>query len=276
MRIVELSNHPSDMLDWQQDRRAHAEREQQQAHERAVAEHDARVEQARAAREQARAARSWWTWLRRTFALWGLENQAPRPPPPVPADLREEAKLAAGMAGEQKVARHLGEALAEEWTLICGYRNRGGEIDQLLVGPTGIVAIEVKHRNATVHCDGDSWRFEKFDRYGNHVGEGRITDRRGRSPSEQLRAPVRELEGFLSRQGAAVQITPVVLLTHSRSRLGSTQDLTVHVATNLDYVLELAAAKPRVLDAERCKALEQLIIRDHAFREGHRRRRPTR
>jgi hypothetical protein len=275
MRIVELSNHPSAMLDREQDRQAHAEREQQQAYEHAVAEHDAHVDLAREAREQARTTRSWWTWLHRTFALWGLKSQAPRRPPPVPADLREEAKLAAGMAGEQKVARHLGEALADGWTLICGYRNRGGEIDQLLVGPTGIIAIEVKHRNATVHCNGDSWRFEKFDRYGNHVGEGWITDRRGRSPSEQLRAPVHELEGFLSRQGEPIQITPVVLLTHPRSRLGSMQDLTVHVATNLDYVLELADAKPRALAAERCRALEQLIVRDHAFHEGQRRRRPT-
>jgi Nuclease-related domain len=176
------------------------------------------------------------------------------------------------MRGEQKVALHLSEALGDEWLLVRGYRNRGGEIDQLLVGPMGVIAIEVKHRNATVHCDGDRWWFEKFDRYDNRVEKGWMTDRRGRSPSEQLRTPVRELEGFLSRRGHPVKITPVVVLTHPRSRLGSLQGLTVDVATRPDYVLELVGRNPRVMDGERCQALEQLIIQDHAFHEKRQRR----
>lgn len=276
MRIVELSNHPGEMLDQRQDRRALAERERRQAHQRKVAQHHARVAHAREARQMARTARSWWTWVRGAYAVWKLEGEAPRRPVPVRADVHGEARLTAGISGEQKVARRLGEALGEEWLLVRGYRNRGGEIDQLLVGPTGVVAIEVKHRNATVHCDGDRWWFEKFDRYGKVKKDGWMTDDRGRSPSEQLCAPMRELQGFLSRRGHPVEITPVVVLTHPRSRLGSLQNLTVDVSTRPDYVLELIGGKPRVMDGERCQALERLIVQDHAFHEQrqHRPRSP--
>ena len=69
----------------------------------------------------------------------------------------EEEILTAGVAGEQQVAAQLGRVLGDEWTLLRGYSNRRGEIDHLLLGPRGLLAIESKHRNATVHCDGDTW-----------------------------------------------------------------------------------------------------------------------
>ena len=58
----------------------------------------------------------------------------------------------AGIEGEQLVASGLGHVLNDEWTLIRGYRNKRGEIDHLLLGPHGLIAIEGKHRNALVHC----------------------------------------------------------------------------------------------------------------------------
>ncbi len=101
------------------------------------------------------------------------------------------------MAGEQHVASELGRVLGDDWVLMRGYCNRRGEIDHLLLGPPGLVAIESKHLNATVHCDGDSWRFEKFDKYGNLVARGSLSDRGGRSPSVQLNEPADLLEQFL-------------------------------------------------------------------------------
>ena len=81
------------------------------------------------------------------------------------ADPRIEAKLAAGIEGERLVEDALGLALDDEWALLRGYRNRGGEIDHLLIGPRGVFAIEGKHRNATIDCDGDRWVATKYDRY---------------------------------------------------------------------------------------------------------------
>lgn len=272
VRIVELSNHPVEMLDRERDRRALVEQQQQEHYEHELARHDALVEQAREVREQARASWRLWRWLGLTWELWMVEGQSPRPPVAL-AGTREEAKVSAGARAERAVADRLAGALGEEWVLLCGYRNRRGEVDQLLIGPGGFFAIEIKYRNATVHCDGDSWWFEKYDRYGNRVGEGWITDRRGRSPSWQLREPVGELQEFLARRGQPTRIKPIVLLTHARSELGSMQNLTVDVATSPDYVLELASASQNALDAQQCAAIEQLIIQDHAF---HANRRPQR
>src|SRR3984893_5515191 len=98
-------------------------------------------------------------------------------------------KIGAGIAGEQLVATELGRALDDEWTLLRGYRNRRGEIDHLLLGPRGLFAIEVKNLNATVHVDGDRWRADKYDNYGNLVEQRAITDARGRSPRGQLNEP---------------------------------------------------------------------------------------
>src|ERR1700730_1840027 len=103
-------------------------------------------------------------------------------------------KIRAGTAGDQLVATELGRALDDDWTLLRGYRNRRGEIDHLLLGPQGLFAIEVKNINATVHIDGDRWRADKYDNYGNLVEQREVADRKGRSPSEQLNESAGELE----------------------------------------------------------------------------------
>jgi hypothetical protein len=108
----------------------------------------------------------------------------------------------------------LGRALNDDWTLLRGYRNNRGEIDHILLGPRGVFAIEVKHRNATVQVNGDDWQFDKYDRYGNLVERGRIADRGGRSPSRQLNEPVAELERFLRSRREPVTIGRIVMLTH--------------------------------------------------------------
>jgi len=164
---------------------------------------------------------------------------------------------------EAALARHRARVLGDDWTLLRGYRNRGGEIDHLLLGPRGIVAIEGKHRNATVHCDGDNWRFEKYDRYGNLVERGEICDRGGRSPSVQLNEPADLLEEFLRSRGRPVSIQRVVLFTHPRSKLGNRSHPTVHIATSTTYIINLLNGSPPELDAEQLARLERLIVRHH-------------
>jgi len=177
----------------------------------------------------------------------------------------EEAKLAAGIEGEELVANSLAEALGDEWTLLRGYRNRRGEIDQLLLGPAGLIAIEVKNHNATVYVNGDEWRFEKFDNYNNLVKTGAITDARGRSPSEQLREPVAKLEEFLASRGQPTAIDPVVILSHPRGIIGQGENLTVTIAAEPEYVVELVRAWGTRLEPARLTAIERLIVKDHEF-----------
>ena len=187
-----------------------------------------------------------------------------------------EERIKAGIAGEQQVATELGRLLDDTWTLLRGYRNRRGEIDHLLLGPRGLFAIEVKHLNATVQVDGDRWRADKYDRYGNLVEQRVIADRMGRSPSVQLNEPADDLERFLGGRGQTVEVQRVVILTHPRSKLGTVRNPTVLAGTSAGDVLDLAEASARRLAREQRAAIKELIQRDHAFHGTHHRRAPSR
>ena len=278
MRIVELSNHPADMLNEASRRRQTADKRSHSRYEDSLIQHQARVQTVRVKRDRARQHRQWWAWLRLVFAVWTEKRRAPRPPGRNTEPTDTEERIRAGIAGEQLVAAELGRTLADDWTLLHGYRNRRGEIDHVLLGPKGLFAIEVKNVNATVYVAGDQWRADKYDNYGNLVEQYRITDRKGRSPSEQLNESADELERFLRGRGQQITAQRVVVLTHRRSRLANASHPTVHVGTSTGYVLTLLDDSPNNLDEPQRTELQSLIERDHEFHERTRRRpgRPAR
>jgi hypothetical protein len=194
----------------------------------------------------------------------------PRQPAEASVPTGKEESIAAGMAGEQQVAAELGAALSNDWVLFSGYRNGRGEIDHLLLGPGGLFAIEVKYHNATVYITRDDWLFEKFDRWGNRVEQGRIADRTGRSPSEQVNDAADELERFLHSRGQHVSIARIVILNHPRSKVGSQRNATVQVTTSTRHVIDLVNRSPFELPAGRVVQLATLIERDHRFHETRR------
>jgi hypothetical protein len=272
MRVVELSNHPGDMLNDVSLRRAAAEKRALAGYSDELIRHQARVQTVRVRRDRARAQHRWWAWLRLSFGVWAEKRRVPRRPALDADPTDAEERIRAGIAGEQLVAVELGRALGDDWTLLRGYRNRRGEIDHLLLGPRGLFAIEVKNINATVHIDGDRWRADKYDNYGNLVEQRPIADRRGRSPSEQLNESASELERFLHERGRRVTVRRVVVLTHRRSRLGVTRDLTVQVGTSAGYVLSLVGDSADEFGAGERAEIQRLIRRDHDFHSKSRRR----
>jgi hypothetical protein len=232
------------------------------------------VQTLRVKRDRARAQHRWWTWLRLSLSAWTGKRGLPRPPTPAagPTDLEE--KIMAGIAGEQLVATELGRALDDDWTLLRGYRNRRGEIDHLLLGPRGLFAIEVKNLNATVHVDGDRWRADKYDNYGNLVEQRPIADRMGRSPSVQLNEPADDLEQFLRQRGQPAEVRRVVILAHRRSRLGTVKHPAVLIGTSTaDLLALIGASADGQLGRKQRAEIQALIRRDHDF-HGKRRRPP--
>jgi Nuclease-related domain len=203
--------------------------------------------------------------LRLSLRVWTSKRQVPRQPIPAAGHTDLEEKLIAGIAGEQLVAVELGRALDDDWTLLRGYRNRRGEIDHLLLGPRGLFAIEVKNLNATVHVDGDRWRADKYDNYGNLVEQRPIADRKGRPPSVQLNEPADDLERFLRERGQPVQVQRVVILAHRRSRLGAVRNPGVLVATSTGDVLSLISNSADQLSRDQQAAIQRLIQHDHEF-----------
>ena len=265
MRVVELSNHPRAMLQQARQRRAVDIEPDRARYAAALDQHRQRVAELRQARDKARAGYRWLAWLRAAWAVAREQRRAPRPPRSLTLPSAQEEIITAGMQGEKLVATGLGRSLDSDWTLFRGYRNRGGEIDQLLLGPGGLFAIEVKYRNATVSCDGDRWWFTRYDNQGKPVAQGELTDQRGRSPSEQVNQPARRLEDFLRSRGHRVQIQCIVALTHPRSRLGNCVRPTVLIVTSPAEVIGLLrGSAPRIAADERHQ-LAELIIRDHQF-----------
>jgi Nuclease-related domain len=270
--MVLLSDHPADMLE---QARARASRQQQGGITRPGPElmrHQAEAPGADGASDRARVRWPWLAWLRRALAVRRAGRRAPAAPGQAAAPTDEERRLAAGIAGERLVADELGRVLGDDWLLMRGYRNRLGEIDHLLIGPAGLVAIEVKNINGTVHCEGDQWRVDKYDRYGNVVEQYELADRgrRRRSPSLQLNEPADQLEDFLHSRGEDVDLLRVVLLTHARSRVGVCRRATVHVFTSTADVTRLLRTVPQPLSDARLARIGELVAGDH---QRHSRRR---
>lgn len=267
MLTVELSNHPGDMLNDASRQREAAGKRALSRYEDELIQYRARVQAVRVKRDRARAQHRWGAWLRLAFATWTGKRRQPRRPVVVAGSTDTEERLKAGIAGEQLVAVELGRALDDDWTLLRGYRNRRGEIDHLLLGPRGLFAIEVKNLNATVHVDGDRWRADKYDNYGNLVEQRPIADRTGRSPSVQLNEPASALERFLRERGQPVAVQRVVVLTHRRSRLGTCRNPTVQVGTSAGYLLSLLGDSAAQLGERQRTEIQRLIRHDHAFHD---------
>ncbi len=265
MLIVELSNHPADMLNDASRQREAAGKRALSRYEDELVQYRARVQAVRVKRDRARAQHRWGGWLRLAFAAWTAKRRVPRRPVLVAEPTDTEERLRAGIAGEQLVAVELSRALDDDWTMLRGYRNRRGEIDHLLLGPRGLFAIEVKNLNATVHIDADSWQANKYDNYGNLVEQRPIADRKGRSPSVQLNEPASALERFLRERGQPVAVQRVVVLTHRRSRLGTCRNPTVQVGTSAGYLLSLLADSAGQLGERQRTEIQRLIRHDHAF-----------
>lgn len=178
----------------------------------------------------------------------------------------------AGAEGEERVAEVLADLfVTDDWTLVSGYKNQGGEIDKILVGPEGILAIEIKYVNGVVSCHRDRWCRDKYDRYGNLVEtDVPIADKRGRGPSAQVNDAADRLQAFLSKRGCATRVHRAVVLSHPASELGEIRDQTVDLIATVD---ELTLAEigdvldddGEVLDVRR---VVELLRKDHAFHQG--------
>ncbi|WP_320068238.1 nuclease-related domain-containing protein [Micromonospora sp. RTGN7] len=187
---------------------------------------------------------------------------------------QRKQQLSAGADGENFLVEGL-SVLSEEWVMLCGYRNRRGEADHVLVGPTGIWVAEGKYRRVRVTVTGDRWWFEKLDNWGNMVDEGPATDRSGRSWARQANDVAQDLSRWLARNGYRYPVSTAVMLTHHQAEVGECRDLTVNlVGSSPEHLLEELRGPAWLSPDDRAEVV-RLIERDHHFhnQSGQRRRR---
>jgi hypothetical protein len=277
MRFIPLSDHAGEMLRQARRSRAGAGKRDEERYRQNLAAYDQSVAEARERRDRATA-----RWRLLSALHWGLalrRRQRSGPPAP-PADRgpsRNEAALEAGAEGERAVHAALDDALDDSWALFKGYRNRAGEIDYLLIGPTGLFAIEVKYVNGAFRITPGQWLYRRSDGYGNEVGDVTLlADRGGRPPQVQLAEPLEQLERFLAKRGQPVPWRSVVLLNHPRTKIISCADgLGAEVLTSGRQLLDLVLDSGGDVGSGQVAEIGRLIERDHRF-QAERRRSGTR
>ena len=219
--------------------------EELKAYEMAVRERQEEIEALKTKKKNA-----WKQWallraVKYTFELTMLVASSNKPDKPkmpkgpeapVKPNVDEADRIwESGREGEQRVVEFLQSCLNSDIFLLSGYRNRKGEIDKILVSTEGIFAIEVKHINGHIFCDGDNWWRDKYDRYG-HCKETEvpITDRTGGGPSRQVNEASDVLEAFLRRTMPSCRIYRMVVFTHESSILEDLNNPTVNEVIKLE------------------------------------------
>jgi hypothetical protein len=170
-----------------------------------------------------------------------------------------ETLHAARKAGGKHTVTYLASLLGDDWTLIRGYQNSYGGIGQILFSAHGVVAMTSLHLDATVHCHGDTWRAERFGHDGKLLGQTRLVDQAGRSPSTQLNQAADTLEQLLRSQGTQISVLRVVLLNHPRSRLEDHQRPAVQIFASPYDLARWLKELPKTLDRAGRRQIEHLL-----------------
>ncbi len=118
-------------------------------------------------------------------------------------------KYRKGIRGEIEVEKAL-KALNDSYVLINDVRipNANGNIDHVVVGPTGVFAIETKNIRGNFVCEGDEW-FK--------VKNGKV--RKIRSISRQAKKNALALRKFLRKHGCDQFVHSIVVLTNRNCRV---------------------------------------------------------
>lgn len=276
MHVIVLSDHTGDMVQQLGGQRADKDRADAAAHTLALRQ---RQERKDALDREIRDALTRFRPFALLVALGGrlaMAFKSPPPPPVASAANDQEQIWASGHNGELLVRNRLAAQLGDDWTLLTGYENRQGEIDQILVGPDGVFAIEIKYVNGVIRAEGDRWWLDKLDRYGNLVAQSRvIADGRRRGPSLQLNEAADLLEKFLVGRVAIDRIRRAVIFSHPRAAIARIERPTVDFISAgeaLQAASLLACAGPTGIDVATASRIVALVKRDHDFHAAHKRK----
>ncbi|MFQ3646563.1 MAG: nuclease-related domain-containing protein [Anaerolineae bacterium] len=119
-----------------------------------------------------------------------------------------------GEEGEKLALDVVRHALNEHWYIFQNVKlpAQRADLDMVLVGPTGVWLLEVKHWNHPHRNEGDAWFY--------NAGKGW---RRSQSnPSAQARKNAHRLSQFLRADGIQQWVTPVIIWTNSEATVSTT------------------------------------------------------
>lgn len=144
----------------------------------------------------------------------------------------------AGIIGEQKVTRILSATLSDDYSIFNDVMLKsisGGNIDHIVVGPTGIFVIETKNYKGKISYYGDNWE-----------GVGR------RSPSRQARINAMRIKKILA-SSASLKSKPfwiqgVVVLADHRAEITERRPPEHVKVTRIDGLADYIKSVPRRIE----------------------------
>lgn len=114
-----------------------------------------------------------------------------------------------GWEGEKAMAAEL-SYLNDEFLLLNDVMLPGahGNIDHIVIGPTGVFVFETKNYSGKYVCYGDKWYFQgKWQKYD------------VKSISHQVKNNTSLIAGLLHSSGFTVDVSPVIVFTHPSAQL---------------------------------------------------------
>jgi membrane protein implicated in regulation of membrane protease activity len=161
------------------------------------------------------------------LVLWWANHRDSRRPTKSDSDLRARehaAQLMMGLSGERRTGEVLARELPPEYVLINGLKlpRAAGDIDHLVIGPTGVFLIETKTMAGRIVCQPDgTWRRTRVGRGGTpyvaFIG----------NPAAQVQRNIFALRECLRRRvphlfsGTPLWIDGLVVFPHPRTELAA-------------------------------------------------------
>lgn len=172
----------------------------------------------------------------------------------LPKVLRHLRSTQEGRLGERLTAQ-LVSGLSDDYYLINDIVFGGGNIDHVIVGPCGVVAIETKRVAGNIRCDGDNWTVKGWP---------------VRSYSKQAKAGAMAVKAVISSVRPELRnefVEAVVVLTHPHCRItiNRRQVVVVRFSELLPYITTLASK--RRMDRARVHSIVAALAGSWATRE---------
>ena len=277
MRSYTFSDYTGDRLQAMAAKREEPYLKAFQAYHSAVEDQNGRVQAVKRELLQALGRLSIFSALGKAWKLMRLRAEvikAPSMPPPSV----DEVKVAVGNEGEKYLRNYLMAYLGDpEWKCISGYSNYKGEIDALLIGPTGLFAFEVKNRQGIIHCNNGVWVIER--RFNGRFKAVEVVDRGGRGPGRQVTEPSKRLFDFLKRHTRITGVYRCVVFIHPKARIGKIVDMDadfLSAGRDLSGMVSYITSRPVCFSVEQIEEIRKLVNRDYDYcHKGTKRNRPT-
>jgi hypothetical protein len=124
--------------------------------------------------------------------------------------LRKYRIYSGGWEGEKQVAKLLSSKLSDDYILINDLYLHNGDIDHIVLGPSGIFVLETKNWNGDITCNGDEWQ-----RVGKRNFKG--------SPSRQVKRNAAKIKHIIDSSQAfrslGVWVEGIVVFTNNHATL---------------------------------------------------------